>query len=100
MLDGRLGRYLPGGIEALTVREQGWSSLRNGELLEAAQREFDALLTADRGVPCQQNLSRVDLIAVVLRAGSNAREDLLPLIEGIPSLLATANPGEAVYVGA
>lgn len=100
MLDRRLKRSLPGEIEALTVRERGWSSLRNGELLEAAQHEFDALLTADRGIPYQQNLSRFDLTVMVLQATSNTIEDLEPLMEKVPDLLRTARPGEAVLVEA
>ena len=75
MLDRRLKRSLPGEIQALTVRDRGWSSPRNGELLEAAQHEFGALSTADRGIPYQQDLSRFDPMIEVLQAPSNAIED-------------------------
>ena len=53
MLGRRPKRYLPDGTEALTVRERGWGSLQDGKLLEAAQREFDVLITTDRGIPHQ-----------------------------------------------
>ncbi len=53
MLDWRLKRWLPEGIEIATVRERGWDSKKNGELLTLAEKEFDTLLTTDRGIPHQ-----------------------------------------------
>ena len=35
--------------------------MKNGELLASAEKEFDLLLTTDRGIPHQQDLSRFDL---------------------------------------
>ena len=41
----------------VTAFEQGWSTLRNGELLAAVEREgFDLLITTDRRLKHQQNL--------------------------------------------
>ena len=34
----------------------GWSTLSNGELLDAAQREFDLLVTTDQALRTQLNL--------------------------------------------
>lgn len=99
MLDRRLKRHLPEGTDAMTVRERGWGSKRNGELLALAQGEFDALLTADRGIPDQQELSRFDLAVVVLRAQSNRYRDLAPLVEEAGAALRTARAGKAVLVG-
>ena len=48
MLDRRLKRWLPVGVEAVTVRERGWDAKKNGELLSLAEKEFDVLLTTDR----------------------------------------------------
>ncbi len=80
MLDRRLKRFLPEGVEAVTVRERGWDSKKNGELLTLAEKEFDVLLTTDRGIPHQQDLSRFDLEVVVLSAKSNRFSDLEPLM--------------------
>ncbi len=49
MLPRKLKRLLPEGVEAVTVRERGWDSKKNGELLALAEKEFDVLLTTDRG---------------------------------------------------
>ncbi len=98
MLDRRLKRSLPQDVEAVTVQERGWGSKENGELLGLAQEEFDALLTADRGIPHQQDLSRFDLTVVVLEAKSNDIEDLAPLMDQAGEALRSARPGEAIRV--
>ncbi len=87
MLDRRLKRWLPEGVEALTVRERGWDSRKNGELLALAEREFDIFLTTDRGIPHQQDLSRFDLEVVVLSARSNRLADLEPRMEEVGRLI-------------
>jgi predicted nuclease of predicted toxin-antitoxin system len=87
MLDRRLKRLLPEGVEAVTVRERGWDSKKNGELLALAEKEFDVLLTTDRGIPHQQDLSRFDLEVVVLSARSNRLADLEPRMEEVGRLI-------------
>ena len=83
MLDRRLKRWLPEGVEALTVRERGWDSKKNGELLALAEKEFDVLLTTDRGIPHEQDLSRFDLMVMVITARSNRLQDLEPHMEDV-----------------
>lgn len=83
----KLKRLFAGDVEVVTVQERGWDSLENGDLLEAAQGEFDALLTTDRGIPHQQDLSGLGLTVVVLEAKSNRLEHLSPLIEEADAVL-------------
>ena len=53
-----------------TAREQGWSTLLNGELLRAAEQAgFDVLLTTDKNLVYQQNLSERKIAIVVLGRG-------------------------------
>jgi predicted nuclease of predicted toxin-antitoxin system len=87
MLDRRLKRLLPEGVEAVTVRERGWDSKKNGELLALAEKEFDVLLTTDRGIPYQQDLLRFDLEVVVLTARSNRLSDLEPRMREVALLI-------------
>lgn len=87
MLDRRLKRWLPEGVEVVTVRERGWASKKNGELLILAEKEFDVLLTTDRGIPHQQDISRFDLEVVVISAKSNRLSDLEPHIEEVGRLI-------------
>ena len=59
-------RYLE-AHEVRTVAEQGWSTLKNGELLAAAEAAaFDVLLTTDKNIRYQQNLSQRRIAIVVL----------------------------------
>lgn len=87
MLDRRLKRWFPEGVEVVTVRERGWDSKTNGELLILAEKEFDVLLTTDRGIPHQQDLSRFDLEIVVISAKSNRLSDLEPQMEQVGRLI-------------
>lgn len=100
MMPRRLKRLLPETAEVTTVRERGWGALENGDLLEAAQHEFDVLLTTDRSIPHQQNLPRFGIAVVVLRARSNAYEDLAPLAERVPAVLPEIQPGGARFIEA
>jgi hypothetical protein len=40
-----------------TAYEMGWSALSNGDLLDAAERQFDAFVTTDQNLHYQQNLA-------------------------------------------
>ena len=54
--------------EVSTAFERGWSTLRNGELLDAAEREdFSVLLTTDSNLKFQQNLigRRIAIVALL-----------------------------------
>ncbi len=72
--------------------------IKNGRLLRLAAAEFDVLLTMDRGMEYQQNLSGVDLCLVVLSAVSNDIDDLLPLAPAINEALHGAAPGLVIRV--
>jgi hypothetical protein len=54
------------GHEISTAHEMGWSNLNNGDLLTAAEGLFDALITTDRNLRYQQNLSGRRLRILVL----------------------------------
>ena len=47
---GRLSPLLAGHTVS-TVQRQGWASIKNGELLALAAREFDVLLSSALGPP-------------------------------------------------
>jgi len=65
-----LRRHLP-GHSVMTAFEQGWGSLANGELLDAAERAgFELLVTTDQNLQYQQNLTARRIAIVVLRSTS------------------------------
>lgn len=50
-----------------TAYERGWSELSNGELLAAAEAAaFDLLLTTDRDLPYQQDLTGRNIAILIL----------------------------------
>ena len=63
----QLRRDLP-EFSIRTVQEEGWSALKNGELLRRASEKFDVLVTADQRLPHQQNLARFTIGLVVIEA--------------------------------
>ena len=68
-----------------TAYERGWDTLRNGDLLNAAEAGgFDVLLTTDTGIKYQQNLSGRKIAIVVLLSTS------WPKIQGKTTEVATA----------
>lgn len=52
--------------EVITVPEQGWSGLLNGELLRAADAEFEAFITLDRGLEYQQVLRGLSMRVIIV----------------------------------
>lgn len=82
------------GHEASTVRAQGWSGLKNGELLRAAASAgFEVLLTNDRGIEHQQSLAGLTLSVVVLNSPSNKLHDLRARLAATLEAIGVAQPG-------
>lgn len=59
------------GHDVRTVGEMGWAGRRNGDLLRAAEQQFDAFITVDRNIEYQQNISSFAIGIVLLRASTN-----------------------------
>ena len=63
-----LARYLIDHHTVTEARARGWQELENGELLTRAQAAgFDLLLTTDKRIRYQQNLTGRKIAIVVLR---------------------------------
>ena len=60
-----LRRALTGQVVA-TAFEKGWSNLSNGNLLREAETEFDLLITTDKNLEYQQNLTGRRIAILVL----------------------------------
>jgi predicted nuclease of predicted toxin-antitoxin system len=45
------------GHECRTAQQQGWGGIKNGELLERAEGEFNLFITSDQNLRYQQNLA-------------------------------------------
>jgi predicted nuclease of predicted toxin-antitoxin system len=100
-LPARIKRsYIQHGHECKTAREVGLASKKNGELLSLAEGQWDVLLTNDRNIKHQQNLTGRTISILVLRAKSNRLEDLLPLVPESLRALQSIQPGQIVEIGA
>jgi hypothetical protein len=71
------------GHDAKTVSEMGWAGLKNGELLRAAARQFDAFITVDRNLPAQQRVDQLPFGVIVLGAPRNSPTHAIPTTAAI-----------------
>jgi hypothetical protein len=85
------------GHTVTEARDRGWDRLSNGDLLAEAERAgFDVLLTADKNIRHQQNLSGRRLAIVVL---STPQWPVVRLhIERIAATVNAAAPGSYTEV--
>lgn len=67
------------------VEYQGWKGIENGEMLALADAEFDALLTADRKLPEEQDLTGLRRLGIVRLVGTDIT--LVPLIAATQEIL-------------
>lgn len=87
------------GHECQTVRQAGFGSKKNGELLTLAESHWDVLLTSDRNIKYQQNMTGRRVSILILRAKSNRMRDMLPLAPACADALRSLQPGKVVEVG-
>ena len=100
LFDNGTPRGVAHGLPDHTVEEcrsHGWDTLRNGELLAAAEDAgFDVLLTTDRNIRYQQNLTNRTIAIVVLSKG---RWRLIRTrLSEIAAAVAAATPGSFTEV--
>jgi predicted nuclease of predicted toxin-antitoxin system len=91
--------FAEAGHDCQTAREAGFSGKENGELLAAADKKFDVLLTIDKNIRHQQSLTGRKIAVLIIRAVSNDLEDIRPHVPDALSALRTIQPGQFVEVG-
>ena len=73
------------GLDVMTVREMGWSGVKNGKLISLCiENNFDMILTIDKNMIYQQNLEKQSITIVVLNSSSSKLEEIVLFI---PSFL-------------
>jgi len=88
------------GHECQPAGEAGLAGKENGELLLEAEKHFDVLVTIDKNIPHQQNLSGHKLAILIIRPVSNDIDDIRPHIEFALTALRSIKAGQIVQVGA
>ncbi len=80
-----------------TAAQQGWDTLKNGELLAVAEADgFDLLLTTDKNMRYQQNLAGRKIAVVVL--SRQQWPSLRSHVERVVEAIKTATPGSYTVV--
>lgn len=87
------------GHDVDTVVGRGWAGIKNGELFLRMRGEYDALVTMDRSIEFQQNVSGLPFGVVLIRAASNRLPHLVPLVPSLLEALASTEPGQLRRVG-
>jgi len=100
LLDESLPRKLKNSFgidhETWTVRDKGWLSKKNGELLKLMIDDgFELFVTADQNLQYQQKLEKLPLTIAVLRGSDNRLKTLSNLV---PLLFKRINEGSLLNV--
>lgn len=87
------------GHDVFTTAYMGWCGVENGDLLRrAATAGFDVLVTNDRGLEYQQNLTGLPLAVLVVLAPANTIEALRPAFPALLGALQDLRRGEFIKV--
>ena len=93
-----LWRHLP-GHECEHVIRLGWRGVKNGVLLDRAEREeFDAIISLDADMPGEQRLDGRRILLVVLTPREQGKNPVHELAPEIDSALKSGEPGSVVYL--
>jgi hypothetical protein len=98
-LDWRLSRELAGhAVDSVPLI--GWSGTKNGALLRRAYKAgYDVFITIDGGIFHQQNVEKLGLAVVALRAKTNRLADTRLLMPEVLSMLDSLAPGTLTFIG-
>jgi hypothetical protein len=91
-----IARWLHGHIVVEAIA-RGWDRLSNGELLKAAEEAgFDVLLSTDKNIQYQQNLTGRKIAVVIL--GNPQRPAVHRYIDRVVAAVNAATPGSYAAV--
>jgi predicted nuclease of predicted toxin-antitoxin system len=97
-VDQRLAEDIT-GHEVHTVKQMGWKSKKNGDLLSLAVSHFEVFVTTDRNLSFQHNLQRFNIAVVVLTARTNRLGDLRSIVPALLKVLPFVKKGEVREIG-
>ena len=75
------------------------AGIKNGDLLALAEKEFDVFVTVDRKIAVEQDLTRLTLALILLRARTNRLEHIRPLAGALLEQLEHAPVGSLTVIG-
>ena len=75
-----------------SVQAQGWSGIRNSELLQHAEADFDLFITSDQNIRYQQNLANQRI--AILELSTNDLRRIRTAAKSIVAIVVKIQPGE------
>ena len=82
-----------------TAPEAGLAGKKNGELIGLAEGRFDVLVTLDKGLEFQQNLTGRKIAIVLIRSKSNRMADLQQHTRACLVAIESIQAGQFLRVG-
>ena len=81
-----------------TVSEMGWRGIPDAQLIAIADGKCDVLVTIDRSIEREAQLSRIGFGVVIAHVSSNRLVAYQPVFEDLLRAVETVKPGELVHV--
>jgi hypothetical protein len=89
-------RRILAGHDMRTAPEMGWARYSNGQLLDEAEKGgFEALITGDRSLPYQQNLTGRNIAVIIF--STNAWPIIRTQPQTVQRAVANASPGTFTF---
>lgn len=71
-----------------SVKDLGWEGIKNGKLLKLAiENEFHVFVTMDKNLKDQQNLEKLNIIIILIRASNNRVNTINTFVPKIKTIL-------------
>ena len=80
------------GHDCTTAQKRGWGGIKNGELLQQAEVEFELFITSDQNMRYQQNLAGRQI--AILELSTNDLRRILAAAALIQTAMAAIKPGD------
>jgi hypothetical protein len=93
----KLGSLISGHVVRTTAQER-LTHLSDGDLLDAMAGRFDVLITVDRGIRFQQNLTGRPIVIGLIEAKANTFASLSPYVPTLLQRLSVAHSGDIIVV--
>jgi predicted nuclease of predicted toxin-antitoxin system len=86
------------GYQVSTVAEMGWNGKKNGILFALAEGNFDVLVTVDKNMRYQQNITGKTISVILLNSPSSKIDALRLLVPKLLVALQNLQPGQVVII--
>jgi hypothetical protein len=101
LFDEDVPRQLRRDLPEFTIRtaqEEGWSAVKNGELLRRASGAFDVMVSVGQGLQHQQNIAAFSIGVVIIEGVDTRLPHLRTMLPELRDAISTIEPGPFVVV--